>query len=72
MARDRRGNTVLIECKGIGREAGCEQLKRYGDRYARKGTRLILVAFRFDNRCLRSAKSERVELVECDLTFGNR
>jgi hypothetical protein len=47
-------------------------LKRYGDRYGKKGTRLILVAFRFDNRCLKSARSEGVELVECDLRFEKR
>lgn len=69
VAVDRNGRHVIIECKGVGRAADCEQLEGYGRRFAKKKPRLILVAFRFDLDCRIRARSKNIQLVECDLKF---
>jgi hypothetical protein len=70
IAKDRSGQTVLIECKGNAYPEDCEQLERYARHLARENPRLMLLAFRIDDGCLEEAKKNpRMELVECDLKF---
>jgi hypothetical protein len=71
IAKDRRGRTVLIECKGIAGEASVRQIKDYEKEYSKgENSRLIIFAFRVNKACRLAAKKERnVELVECDLDF---
>jgi len=69
-AVDRNGRIVLIECKGKGYGGDCEQIESYGKHYrAEKKPRLVLLAFDFDPRCKKVARSKGIELVECDLNF---
>jgi hypothetical protein len=70
IARDKDGRIVLIECKGNAFPEDCRQLERYGEGLKKENPRLILVAFKVDDGCMKEAKSSRpMELVECDLTF---
>lgn len=69
IAVDKHGCTVVIECKGTAKERDCEQLERYGRSFKPKSPRLMLIAFKFDERCERMAKKKGLELVECDLRF---
>ena len=70
IAKDRNGKKVVIECKGYAYPSYCEQLERYGKNLARENPRLMLVAFRIDDGCLKEAeRNPRMELYECDLKF---
>jgi len=72
IAEDKAGRTVIIECKGIAGESAVEQIQRYQREYGKgKDCRLMIVAFRFKERCKEKAKKlGNIELVECDLTFN--
>lgn len=73
IAKDKRGRTVLIECKGIAGEKAIEQIKDYEKRYGRgKKSRLMLVAFKIKEACKPKARKENIELIECDLSFKKR
>lgn len=68
-AKDRRGNSVLIECKGTATPDDVDQIVGYGRE--RRASRLMLVAFRISDKCKHKAKSNRrLELYECDLVFS--
>jgi hypothetical protein len=71
-ALDRNETPVLIECKGTGRENDIEQVKKYGKAFGlrKKTPRLMLVAFDFDESCRRAARSDGVQLIECELNFN--
>lgn len=70
IAKDRDNRTVLIECKGYAVPQDCGQLERYGEGLEKKNPRLMLVAFRIDDGCLKEAKNNpQMELFECDLKF---
>lgn len=70
IARDKNGKTVVIECKGYAYPGDCGQLERYERNIAREKPRLMLVAFRIDDGCLKEAeRNPRIELFECDLKF---
>lgn len=70
IARDKGGRTVVIECKGNAYSGDCDQLEKYGRNLAREKPRLMLVAFRIDDGCLKEArKNPQMELFECDLKF---
>lgn len=70
IAKDLSRQTVIIECKGIAYPGDCEQLERYGKNLARENPRLMLIAFRVTDECMRLAKKNpRMELFECDLKF---
>ena len=70
IAKDKDNQTVLIECKGYAVPQDCEQLERYGEGLEKKNPRLMLVAFRIDDGCLKEAKNDpQMELFECDLKF---
>ncbi len=69
-AKDRRGRTVVIECKGSATPEHLDQLEEYGRE--RRASRLMLVAFRISDRCKQIAKrNKRFELYECDLDFSH-
>lgn len=71
-ATDRKGNPVLIECKGTAREDACDQLLRYSTDYKRRKKtkpRLMLVAFSFDQNCRKIARTRGTEMIECELRF---
>jgi hypothetical protein len=72
IASDRKGSTVLIECKGVAREGDCDQLLRYGADFKPKikvSPRLMLVAFSFDQSCRKMARANGIEMIECELQF---
>jgi hypothetical protein len=72
-AVDKNDTPVLVECKGTGREKAIKQLSRYGRDFEKKEgnrkPRLLLVAFNFDDACKKAARSQNIQLVECDLSF---
>jgi hypothetical protein len=71
LAKDRKGRTVIIECKGYAYPEDCAQLERYETSIAKEKPRLMLIAFRIDDGCLKEAeKSPQMELFECDLKFN--
>jgi hypothetical protein len=73
IAKDEKGKTVLIECKGFAYPADLEQLERYGKDFAKEKPRLMLVAFKMADECVKLAKKNpKIELFECDLTFSKR
>jgi len=73
IAKDEKGKTVLIECKGFAYPADLEQLERYGKDFAKEKPRLMLVAFKIAEECLNPAKKNpKIELLECDLKFNRR
>jgi hypothetical protein len=70
LAKDKNGRTVIIECKGYAYPEDCDQLERYEKSIAKKKPRLMLIAFRIDDGCLKEAeKNPQMELFECDLKF---
>jgi predicted Mrr-cat superfamily restriction endonuclease len=69
IAEDKNGYPVIIECKGRAYASDCEQLRKYKKDYG-KETRLILLAFKIDSGCLKPAREEGIELMECDLRFN--
>jgi hypothetical protein len=70
VAKDKKGETVIIECKGNAYAGDCDQLERYGRNLRKQNPRLMLVAFRIDDGCLDEAKkNSRIELYQCDLEF---
>jgi hypothetical protein len=70
LAKDRNGRTVIIECKGYAYSDVCDQLERYEESIEKEKPRLMLVAFRIDDGCLKAAeKNPQMELFECDLKF---
>lgn len=70
VARDKNGKKVIIECKGYACPIDCDQLDRYGKSLAKEKPRLMLVAFRIDDGCLKEAeRNSQIELFECDLKF---
>jgi RecB family endonuclease NucS len=70
IAKDIDNRTVIIECKGYAVPQDCGQLERYGEGLQKENPRLILIAFKIDNGCLKEAKNNsRMELIECDLKF---
>jgi hypothetical protein len=73
IARDQKGKAVIIECKGSAYPADLEQLERYGKDFAKEKPRLMLVAFKIADECVKLAeKNPKIELFECDLTFKRR
>ena len=69
LAIDARDRTVLIECKGSAHEVDCQQLERYARDHKESKPRLMLVAFKTDSDCRKTAREKQIELVECDLRF---
>jgi RecB family endonuclease NucS len=70
IAKDKSEKTVVIECKGNAFPGDCEQLERYGKSLAKENPRLMLIAFRIDDDCIKLARENpRIELFECDLEF---
>jgi hypothetical protein len=69
IAKDKNGRTVVIECKGNAYPGDCDQLGRYRKTFAKENPRLMLIAFRMDDDCLKLAKNAKLELYECDLGF---
>lgn len=70
IAKDKDNKTVLIECKGYAVPQDCGQLERYGKGFGKEKPRLMLVAFKIDDGCLKEAKNNpQMELFECDLMF---
>ncbi len=69
IAEDKKGKTVIIECKGTAGEAAVDQILDYQKKYGKKkDTRLIIVAFRFTDACKSYAnRVGNVELFECNL-----
>jgi len=70
IAEDANGQMVIIECKGTAYPEDCTQLEQYGKNVAKENPRLMLIAFKIANECMKLAKkSSRIELYECDLEF---
>jgi hypothetical protein len=70
LAKDAKGNLVLIECKGTAHEDAVLQVKDYLAKFKKKqGTRAFIVAFRITPECKKVANRFNIELFECDLTF---
>jgi len=70
IAQDKEKRKVIIECKGYAVPEDCGQLERYGEGLEKENPRLILVAFKIDDGCLKEArKNPQMELFECDLKF---
>lgn len=64
---------MVIECEGNAYARDCGQLEEYGRNLKLEKPRLMLVAFRIDDECIRIAeKNPMIELYECDLKFTNR
>jgi hypothetical protein len=73
LAKDKDGRTVIIECKGNAYAGDCGQLEGYGKNLKLEKPRLMLVAFRIDDECIKIAeKNLMIELYECDLKFTRR
>ena len=69
LAIDEKGGKVIIECKGVAYPSDIDQIERYG-RTSGEKARLILVAFKIRDECLKSAAANpKIELYECDLSF---
>jgi hypothetical protein len=70
IGKDKSGRTVIIECKGYAYPEDCDRLEEYGQNLGKENPRMMLVAFRIDDGCLKAVKKNpRIELYECDLTF---
>lgn len=71
IAKDKKKRLVLIECKGTASADAVDQITDYKKRYGKEeNPRLIIVAFKIDERCKSAAKrAGNVELFECDLNF---
>jgi predicted Mrr-cat superfamily restriction endonuclease len=71
IAKDSKGKTVIIECKGTAGAEAVDQIKSYEKLYGKGFTpRLIIVAYKIDESCRSAArKAKNVELFECDLYF---
>jgi predicted Mrr-cat superfamily restriction endonuclease len=70
LALDKAGNIVIIECKAIANENSVKQVKGYIKKYKKNpGTRAILVAFRFSDKCQTLAEAEGIDLYQCNLGF---
>jgi len=71
IARDLKGNKVLIECKGVADEKAIRQAKGYLQKFKKEpGTRAMVIAFRATLNSRRLAKKHNIELYECDLAFN--
>lgn len=70
LARDAKGNRVLIECKGTAYEDAALQAKKYLTQFRKEpGTRAMIIAFRITPECRKVANKSNIELFECDLVF---
>ncbi|MEM2983096.1 MAG: hypothetical protein QXH17_08040 [Candidatus Bathyarchaeia archaeon] len=57
VAEEKDGKPVLIECKGTARESAVEQIIDCQKEYDKeKNPRLVIVAFKIDQRCISAAK----------------
>jgi RecB family endonuclease NucS len=68
LAKDKDGNEVIIECKGIADAGDADQIIRYRRNYGKK-VRIFLIAFEITQSCKKALKNESVEYFECDLHF---
>lgn len=66
LAIDTKGRKVIIECKESVSSEDLKQVEGYG-KNKDESTRLMLIAFRFDGKCIEEAKKRNIELYECDL-----
>lgn len=74
IGEDKQGRSVLIECKGVADARTVDQILEYGKK-SKKGSnpRLIIVASRVSEECLKSArKAGNIELFETQLTFRRK
>jgi RecB family endonuclease NucS len=66
IAKDSSGRKVLVECKREGTASATDQLLWYNKAYGGK-TRMFLVAFHFDDECMKSAKKRGIETIQATI-----